>query len=463
MSKIDKVAIIGLDCADPHLMFERFADDLPVQKRLMAGGTYGKLKSSLPPITVPAWSCMASSKDPGTLGIYGFRNRADHSYDKLTMATSLAVKEPRIWDILGQAGKKVIVLGVPGTFPITRQPNGVMVTCFMTPTLESEYTWPKDLKAEIARVVPEYQLDVADFRTNDKDLLVKRIYDMTAARFKLAKHLLTTKPWDFFWMVEMGPDRLYHGFWQYTDPKHHRYVPGNPLENCIRDYHKFLDEQIGELLGVMDLNRTAVMLASDHGAQLMHGGVCFNDWLIREKFLTLKEVPKTPTKFGSVQIDWSKTIAWGEGGYYARCFLNVQGREPGGIIPKKDYEAVRDELITRLQAMVDHNGQPMGTKVYKPEDIYDKVNNVPPDLIVLFGNLNWRSVGTVGNPSIYTFENDTGPDDANHAQYGMYLLNHPSLSPRGRVDTPTLYDIAPTVLTLLDQPVPRDMRGKSMV
>jgi len=463
MSEIRKVAIVGLDCADPHLMFERFVDDLPVQTRLMAGGTYGRMESCLPPITVPAWSCMATSKDPGTLGIYGFRNRADYGYDKLTIATSLAVKEPRVWDLLGERGKKVILLGVPGTYPITHPPNGVMVTCFMTPGLESDYTWPKELKAEIARVAPNYQLDVKDFRTEDKDRLVKQIYDMTAERFKLAKHLVTTQPWDFFWMVEMGPDRLYHGFWQYADPAHHRYQPGNPLENCIRDYHKFLDEQIGELLDRMDLDRTAVLWVSDHGAQRMHGGVCFNDWLIQQGYLKLREMPDKPTKFAEVQIDWSKTRAWGEGGYYARCFLNVEGREPNGRVRRRDYEAFRDELIVKLEGMVDHNGQPMGTKVYKPQDIYDKVNNVPPDLIVLFGNLNWRSVGTVGNPSIYTFENDTGPDDANHSQHGMYLLYHPSLPARGRVDTATLYDVAPTVLRMLDVPVPPDMRGRSLI
>ncbi len=463
MSKIEKVAIIGLDCADPHLMFERFVDDLPAQKGLMAAATYGKLESSMPPITVPAWSCMASSKDPGTLGIYGFRNRADYSYDKLSIATSLAVKEPRLWDILSQHGKKVIVLGVPGTFPIVHPPNGIMVTSFMTPSKDSDYTWPKELKAEIDQVAPDYQLDVRNFRTDDKDWLIKQIYDMTTERFKLARHLVTTKEWDFFWMVEMGPDRLYHGFWQYMDPNHHRYEPGNPLENCIRDYHKFLDEQIGELLAVMDLDKTAVMWASDHGAQLMHGGVCFNDWLIREGYLTLKETPAEPTRLADVEINWKKTRAWGEGGYYARCFINVKGREPNGQIKQRKYEAFRDELIERLESMVDHNGKPMGTKIYKPEAIYRKVNNIPPDLIVLFGNLDWRSVGTVGNPSIYTFENDTGPDDANHARHGMYLLHHPSLSARGRDDTASLYDVAPTVLTMLDLPVPGDMRGKSLV
>ena len=108
-----KVVVIGLDCAEPSLVFDRFRGRLPNLERLMARGVSGRLQSCDPPITVPAWSSMLSSKDPGTLGIYGFRNRLDYSYEKLSFATSAAVREPRVWDYLGQAGKRVILLGIP--------------------------------------------------------------------------------------------------------------------------------------------------------------------------------------------------------------------------------------------------------------------------------------------------------------------------------------------------------------
>ena len=166
MSEIQKVAVFGLDCAEPSLIFDRWADLLPNTRSLMESGTYGTLTSSMPPITVPAWSCMASSKDPGTLGIYGFRNRRDHSYDGLSIATSLAVKEPRIWDILSQRGKDNIIVGVPGTYPITRPPKGCMICGFMAPDVKkADYTHPKSLKAEIAEEVGEYMVDVKGFRT----------------------------------------------------------------------------------------------------------------------------------------------------------------------------------------------------------------------------------------------------------------------------------------------------------
>lgn len=112
-----RVAVIGLDCAEPKLVFERFKDDLPNLSRLMGEGTWGPLLSVDPPITVPAWSCMTSGRDPGELGIYGFRNRVKHDYHSLAVADSSSVKVDRVWDQLSREGKHVIVVGVPQTSP----------------------------------------------------------------------------------------------------------------------------------------------------------------------------------------------------------------------------------------------------------------------------------------------------------------------------------------------------------
>jgi predicted AlkP superfamily phosphohydrolase/phosphomutase len=462
---IEKVIVAGWDCAVASLTFEDWVDDLPTVRRLMQSGTYGTLESCVPPVTVPAWSCMAASKDPGTLGIYGFRNRADHSYDKLTIATSLAVKEPRIWDILARHDKRSTVVGLPGTYPITRPVHGHMITSFLTPDPAScEYTWPRELKSRIAELVGDYLVDVRGFRTDDKPWLLDQVYEMTDKRLKILKHLITDKPWDLFWFVEIGLDRMHHGFWACMDPSHRRYEKGNAFETAIHDYLVHLDRQLGELLDRVDLSKTAILVVSDHGAQAMKGGVCFNQWLMNEGYLALKETPTAAGQpFELDQVDWSRTAAWGEGGYFGRFFVNLRGREPEGIVPPDEYESLRDEIVAKLEALPDSTGTPMGTRAYRPQELYRETRGVPPDLVVIFGDLRWRSVGTPGHPDIYTFENDTGPDDANHARHGLYLLNHPSLEARGRVDGPTLYDIAPTILTLLKLPVPDDMQGRSLI
>lgn len=464
-NKAEKVLIIGLDCLDPKLTFDRYYDDLPNIRELSQRGLFGRMKSCIPPITIPAWSCMASSKDPGQLGIYGMRNRADWSYDKLNFATSLNIREPLLWDIIAEYdNRKSFLFAVPQTYP-PKPINGWKICSFLTPSIESEYTYPPELKSQIASLVGEYQIDVRGFRTEKKDWLLEQIYKMTDQRFTLSRHFIAKYDWDLFWMVEIGPDRIHHGFWQFIDPEHHRYERGNKFENVVREYYKFLDEQIGRLLELVDLDRTAVWIVSDHGAKRMIGGLCFNDWLIEQGYLTLKDDLAGPTRFADVNIDWSATTAWGEGGYYARCFINLQGREPNGLVPQDKYQTVCRELTEKLEAMLDHQGKPMHTQVHRPEQIYRSTRGYPPDLIVLFGGLDWRSVGSVGNQSVYTFENDTGPDDANHDINGMFIATGPGIEtrPDAAASQISIYDFAPSILTQMGIPVPQDMIGSSIL
>jgi len=450
-----KLFVIGLDCAEPSLVFDRWREELPHLSQLMETGTFGELESTIPPITVPAWTCMLTGKDPGELGFYGFRNRADYSYDQMNIATSAAVKHARVWDRASAAGKRVVVIGVPQTYP-PRPLNGYLVTSFLTPSTFSRYTYPPSLKAEIAQVVGDYMLDVQDFRTEDKDYLLRQIYDMTEKRCRLVRHFLRTKPWEFFMWVEMGVDRIHHGFWKYMDPTHPKHEPGNRYQDAIRDYYRYLDAQIGEMLELVP-DDAAVLVMSDHGAQPMKGGICFNEWLMREGYLVLEDQPEGIVPLAKCEINWRRTRAWGAGGYYGRLFLNVEGREPQGVIPPEEYEATREELIAKLEALADPQGRNIGTRVFRPEEIYREVNNIPPDLIVYFGNLAWRSVGSVGLGAIHTFENDIGPDDANHAQNGLFILTVPGRAGRGRVKARSWRAVAPTMLELLGLKVPAEM------
>lgn len=452
-----RVLVIGLDCAAPELVFERWRDQLPTFARLMDQGVYGRLESCIPPITVPAWMSMLTSKDPGQLGIYGFRNRIEPTYRETAVANSTYVKEPVVWDVLGQAGKHVVMVGIPCTYP-PRPVNGEMVTCFLTPGLESDFTYPADLKREVQAVVGDYMFDVRDFRTEDKQYLLDQIYTMTHRRFSLVRHLMDTRPWDFFMFVEMGTDRIHHGLWKFMDAQHRKHPGPTPLLHAIRDYYRYLDHQIADLLARVG-DETTVLVVSDHGAKRMDGGICLNEWLIREGYLVLKGQPEGIVPLEKAEVDWERTRAWGAGGYYGRVFINVRGREPQGCVAPEDYEALRDELTAKLEALGDDQGQPIGTRVARPETTYQAVRNIAPDLIVLFGDLLWRSVGTIGHGAIHTFENDTGPDDANHAQYGMFILDGAEVPARGEIAAHHLMDIAPTILQALGVDVPPDMRG----
>lgn len=454
-----RLLIIGLDCMEPSLVFEQWRQDLPHLNRLMSEGSYGRLESSIPAITVPAWSCMMTGRDPGELGIYGFRNRRDRGYHSMGISDGRAVKFPRLWDFLGDAGWKVAALSVPGTsppYPI----NGNLVSCFLTPSTEVPFTYPPELAEKIRSWMPDFMLDVPNFRSDEKDRILKNLFQLCDQRFILAEKLIAQDQPDFLMLVDMGVDRIHHAFWKPMDPRHPQHEPNSPYSQAIHDYYVHVDTRIGELLKRCD-DDTAVLVVSDHGAQPLMGGICINEWLMANGYLTLKEPPIEPTSLDKVAVDWPQTRVWGAGGYYARIFLNVKGREPEGTVSMVDYECLRDELAKKLSQLTTPTGEPLNVKTFKPQQIYQKVRGRAPDLIVYFDDLAWRSVGSVGIGNLYTVENDTGPDDANHAPFGLMIFHDPR-SPKGGQVIPNaqLYDILPTFLERYNLQPPKDLGGK---
>jgi predicted AlkP superfamily phosphohydrolase/phosphomutase len=407
--------------------------------------------------------CVATSHDPGSLGVYGFRNRANWSYDALSTVNSKSFTDLAIWDQVAREGRRAHVIGVPPNYP-PRKTSGYSIGCFLTPdTASHTYTRPEKLAAEIRQLLGgDYPVDVRGFRTENKDWLKEEIHSLTRQHFQVLRYVMQNSEWDYLQFVEIGLDRMHHGFWKYHDPQHRHHVPGNPYRHVIRDYYRCLDAEIGALLELLD-EETAVLVLSDHGAKRLDGGFCVNEWLIQQDLLALNQYPDTPTQMSNLDVNWDRTVAWSEGGYYARVFLNVKGREPRGTINPEDYERVRDDLKARLEATVDDRGQPLGTRVFKPQEIYRQVRNIAPDLIVHFGDLYWRSVGRVGYRTLHVQENDTGPDDCNHAQYGAFILAAPGRTPQGPMEQVRLLDLAPTLLELGGyDPLP-DMQGHSIV
>ena len=376
-------------------------------------------------------------------------------------ASGMTLRLPgRGGDVVAAAGKQAHIIGVPPSYP-PRRVSGICVGCFLTPdTQRNEYTFPTSVKAEIAALVGEYSTDVKDFRTDNKAWLLEQIYAMSRKHFQVIRHYLAQSRWDYFQFVEIGLDRIQHGFWDCHDAKHRHFVPGNPYQLAIRDYYRYLDEEVGSLLALLD-EETTVLVVSDHGAQRLDGGFCVNEWLVRERLLVLQEYPRELTPFQKLAVNWDKTTAWSEGGYYARVFLNVKGREPQGIIAPSDYEKVRDDLKARLEATMDDRGMPLGTLVFKPQEIYATVRNVAPDLIAHFGGLFWRSIGGVGYASIHVQENDTGPDACNHAQFGAFILSSPASKLRGELQGARLLDVAPTLCRLGGYETPASMQGRA--
>ena len=454
-----KALLIGLDCAAPDLLFNRFIDKLPNFRRMMDRGIHGKLESSDPPITIPAWTVMASSKYPGTLGLYGFRHRRNNSYKDIWISTSKNIKEKRIWDYVAEAGGRSCLVAIPPSYP-PYPVEGCLIGGFITPDTNRNYTYPPELAKEIKNLVEDYQVDV-EFRIEDKRNLVKELHEMTEKHFKVIKHLIRTKDWNFFMFVEIGLDRIHHAFWKYFDESHHLHEPGSEFENVVEDYYVLLDTKVGELLDLID-DDTVVLVASDHGGKPMKGAFCINTWLEEQGLLKLNTPVDRVVRLNDADVDWGKTVAWGWGGYYARIFLNLKGREENGVVDPRDYESTREDIAQRIRSITGPNGEMWNTVVLKPEDIYPECNGDPPDLMVYFDDLYWRSAGTMGHGRLYLPENDTGPDDAVHDKMGLYIYYDPREDLKGRAEDLNILDVAPTLMKALGLKVPEDMEGEPL-
>lgn len=459
--KKQKVIVIGLDCATPQLVFDRYKKDLPTLSRFASQGTWGKLRSTTPPITVPAWAAMTTSKDAGDLGVYGFRSRkAGADYNDMDIAHAGLIKEKRVWDYLGDAGYRVGMLGVPQTYPV-KPVNGMMVSCFLTPSTEANFTYPQELKKEIldACAPDDYIFDFANRTQVPPDQVLETIYTMTNQRQRIFEDWIDNKEWDFLMMVEMGVDRIHHYLWQYMDPEHKDYEPGNPYEQKIRDYYTHIDSWIAKIEKKAP-EGTIFYVVSDHGAKRMEGMFVINEWLIDNGYLTLKTPLEKPTTIEACDIDWSKTRAWAWGGFYSRLFINVKDREPQGIVDPSDVPALIEELREKLLAVKGPKGEDLKHELYTAKELYPNATGDVPDLLIFWGDLYWKVAGTLGYGSYYIDQDDRGLDYGVHDWDGIFIQYDPSQKGLGEKNDLSILDVAPTILDNFGQDVPPDMRGK---
>lgn len=452
-----KICVLGLEGAAPEMLFtdERLAN----LRRLMELGAYGKLQSVVPPGAVPGWASLTSSQDPGSLGIYGLRNRAEYSYSASALATPPVIHGSALWDEVAAANKKSIVCAVPPNFP-PRPVNGLSLGCFLaSDSSAGEFTSPASLQDEIRQVVGEYAADIRNPAAS-KDELRDQIFEMSRKQWELVRWLLRQQEWDYFHFVDIGLDRVQRAFWEYFDRQHPRYQPDSPCQNAIPDYCLWLDEQIGSVLELLDAE-TALLLASPSGMQRLDGGFAINQWLLQEGLLVLNQPPGPGiTPFKQLNVNWSKTRAWSDDGPVAFIYLNVQGREPQGTVPTADYEAFRDQLRSRLELLRDPGGRPLHPLIFKPNQIYRQTRNIAPDLIVQLQEGHCSAVGSLGHPDVHVRQMSEG---CNPCTPGMFVLVAPNSPLSGEMEGAHLLDMAPTLLDLAGYKIPDSMQGRSLV
>ena len=493
---MSKVLIVGLDGATWRLLGPWVrAGRLPHLGSLMARGTWGTLRSTVPALTMPAWASFMTGKNPGQHGIFAFRRLSSNTYEPRGITNASDLRCATLWDLAGRAGKQVGVINVPPSYPI-RPVNGFVVSCMLTPPGETRFTDPPEVAAELG----DYTINVtvpSGMRSNAPGFAesalsyLDALSDQTRRRASATLRLMERRPWDLLCVVFYAPDRIQHYFWNYLDGMGECPDPGDSetalrLRSLVRSIYETLDEELGRLIEAAGPD-TAVVILSDHGfAPAPERTVRVNRWLAERGFLhqrwawrlrrkVIRKLLPRPWRdryntIDHILIDRAKTRAWcdamddpGTGGIW----IHTRDRYPLGCVePGTQYERLRSNIQEGLRALRDERGFQVFRAVHRREELYSgPYVTEAPDLILeceqrfglafspLSPDLHRRQLfGPFGEGSYVKYS-------GSHDPAGIYLFAGPTIRALGEHEEYPIESIAPTVLHLLGLPVPRTMDG----
>ena len=503
----NKVLVLGLDGATFDLIKPwAAAGHLPTLKRIMEGGAHGSLRSTIPPMTGPAWTSFATGTNPGKHSLYDWIARDEGSYT-FSPVTALDISTPTIYGLLSQAGRRVCALNVPMTYPPVPV-NGIMVSGLPAPSAKVTITHPTSLYQEIIDAVGDYILypDPGQaYSDAGIDAFLDRLYRTTDLRLKTLDYLRSREAWDFSMVVFNGTDTISHAMWKFMDQSHPLHDPDKAAKygNAIRDYYSYLDGKLAKYVDELPDDTTLVVM-SDHGFGPFHKFIHVNNWLLQQDFMAVKPGWQAATKhalfrqgfspmnvydtlmrmgLGALKrevvrgqgqgllktlflsfddIDWSRTQAYSLGNV-GQIRLNVVGREPHGCVqPGTEYEQVREEIINRLHTLRDpQTGETVVETVYRREEIYAGPHfEQAPDIVFLPRRLEYFGFGEYEFGSHQIIESMRRGISGTHRMNGIFMAYGAAVQPGTIVENASLYDLAPTLLHLMGEQVATHMDGR---
>jgi predicted AlkP superfamily phosphohydrolase/phosphomutase len=406
-SRPRRLLLVGLEGATRDLMLGAWRSELRTIDLLAERGAWCRVRGGMPWTSMPAWASLLSGLDPGQLGIYGPHRRLNHSYNPPVQIDSRAIHDPRLWDMLGAAGRHIGVVGAPATTPAPPV-QGHLVGDRPLPNGQPS-TFPATLARQVGAWLGDAQLTVAAAPDkSDLETFIQAAYMRAEQRFLLARRLLARDVYDCFALVDDGIATVQRALWDSFDTTHPRYTPNHPFAGTIGSFYRFVDDQLFELLELVD-DETIVAIVSPGGTQALHGELALNEWLIAQGDLVLASTPTGPAMLDQCEVDWGRTRAWADDA--GAIFLNVAGREPSGTIPADQVDQARARLAEQLRAIAGPDGKP-ALDIYRPELLYAATQGITPDLIAVCNRPGWRTSALVGRGSVSVGARDAQIDAA---------------------------------------------------
>jgi len=458
---------------------------LPTMNHLIKNGASMNLISTIPPLTPPAWTSMMTGKNPGKHGVFHF-----YEHDGKFLVNSRSVKAKSLWEILSVEGKKVIVINMPLTYPAKRV-NGYMISGFLTPDERSNFTYPKMLKDKILKMGYKILSDLT-LKGNEK-YQIAELKESVKTRLKTALWLLTHYSWDFAAVIFMETDQVQHFYFR------------NP--HLILEVYLEIEKAIEELINQVPRG-TYTIIVSDHGFGARRCSISLNAYFYQLGILRIKStrfvikrllneflrimfnrlnvfrgylvillekisshVPlrnekniieniiiylksKSYVEYLAHDFDLSRSVAyspfpWFDHTNYAIVRLLSHSKKVKKWLIKKIYGITNPKT-----------GASLVKNIYDRGDVYwGKYTFRGPDLIIEFKEDCSGNYSFIRNESWFKEFND-----GMHYRNGIAIFNGPDIKEGVELDSHAMiWDICPTILHMLNLPIPKDMDGRVLI
>jgi predicted AlkP superfamily phosphohydrolase/phosphomutase len=358
----ERVVLIGLDGGEPALL-EPLLVDLPHLRRLRDEGAWGRLRSTVPPLSPPAWATLMTGLNPGKHGVFDFYHmplRARGSYVR-RLITSAQWRAPALWDRLAAHGLRAGFVNMPICWPPPTAAELFVCGLGTPPGDDVVFTHPAALGAELAGAL----LEPGDGTTAaDPAAFLARCEASGASMLEVAERLWHGHALDLYCVALTLPDRLQHVYWRELEA-------GEPrVTGVYRRWLAALDAFVGRVLAAAG-PETTVVLFSDHGFGPVRRYFHVNRWLLGRGYLQLHDRTRLGGPDGLLgAIDWSRTSAYCLS-EYGDIRLNLRGREPQGIVaPGAEADALVARLGADLRALDDGLPGPAVDEVLTGAQVY---------------------------------------------------------------------------------------------
>jgi predicted AlkP superfamily phosphohydrolase/phosphomutase len=433
-----RVAFVGIDGV-PYSLLSQHPEAFPNFAELQSEGSAGAIESIVPPESSACWPALTTGVNPGETGVYGFQDREVGSYDTY-VPMGRDVQATRLWDRVTDAGRKATVMNVPVTFPPQRNVQR-MVSGFLSPGVDKA-AYPDEFREDLESM--DYIIDVNAKlgHKDDKTDFLEHAHRTLDRRQEAFERYIQQDDWDLFFGVFMTTDRVNHFLFK-------DYEQDGEYREEFMEFYQKVDRYVGEIRDLLPDDVTLVV-ASDHGFTSLDYEVHFNTWLEEEGWLSFERDDHENLSDIAEETRAYSLIP-------GRFYINLEGREPNGSVPESEYEETRAELREMLEELEGPDGRKVCERVVAKEEAFRGDHaDIAPDLVAIPSDGFDLKAGFKGHEKVF----GTGPRN------GMHTFDNASLyvdDPKATVEDADLYDIAPTILELMEIDVPRtDLDGASL-